>query len=185
MLRFGKGAKGDESKNEKAAVIAGASFVYGPIALVVVLVAFVGAASFGLEICYRLETPVEHYATRAAAEQDGAFRRGWLPTAIPPSAFDIHEVHNLDTNAQAARFRFRTPDLEDFKAQLEPVAGASAANLSMQIPRDVDWWPSHLVPPLDTGALTSVDFYRLGESDDSVCFALNSAGTEAFMWRCP
>lgn len=44
------------------------------------------------------------YPDRTAAEQDGAFRRGWLPSWMPISARDIEEIHDLDTNAQAIRF---------------------------------------------------------------------------------
>jgi hypothetical protein len=41
------------------------------------------------------------YPDRAAAEQDGAFLRGWLPAWMPASVRDIEEVHDLDTNAHA------------------------------------------------------------------------------------
>lgn len=44
------------------------------------------------------------YPDRTAAEQDGAFRRGWLPSWMPISARDIEEIHDLDTNVQAIRF---------------------------------------------------------------------------------
>ena len=44
------------------------------------------------------------YPDRTAAERDGAFRRGWLPSWMPSSVHDIEEVHDLDTNIQAMRF---------------------------------------------------------------------------------
>lgn len=44
------------------------------------------------------------YPDRTAAEQDGAFRRGWLPSWMPSSTRDIEEIHDLDTNVQAMRF---------------------------------------------------------------------------------
>jgi hypothetical protein len=44
------------------------------------------------------------YPDWAAAERDGAFRRGWLPSWMPNFAHDIEEIHDLDTNAQAMSF---------------------------------------------------------------------------------
>jgi hypothetical protein len=44
------------------------------------------------------------YPDWKAAEQDGAFRRGWLPSWMPVSAREIEDVHDLDTNVQAMRF---------------------------------------------------------------------------------
>jgi hypothetical protein len=38
------------------------------------------------------------YADKAAAVEDGAVRRGWIPPWVPESATAIREVHDLDTN---------------------------------------------------------------------------------------
>ena len=45
------------------------------------------------------------YASQAEAVAAGATERGWIPSWIPPQASDIHEVHNVDTNASALAFR--------------------------------------------------------------------------------
>lgn len=187
MLRFGRGPKGDEPKAERAAVFAGAAFVYGPLGLVVVAITLVGLASVGLDLCYSFETPVERYETRADAERDGAFRRGWFPAEIPVSAFDIVEVHNLDTNSQAARFRLQQLDLEDFKTKLRPVGEARLSAVAVDIPRrHVDWWPAALVPPLKAASLqaASLAVYELASESGDVCFALDEAALQAHMWRC-
>ena len=44
------------------------------------------------------------YPTVAAASADGAVVRGWIPTWIPSTATNIHEVHNVDTNQSALSF---------------------------------------------------------------------------------
>ena len=43
------------------------------------------------------ETRESHYADVAAARQDGAFTRGWLPEVVPPEAKDIWEQHRVDS----------------------------------------------------------------------------------------
>jgi len=44
------------------------------------------------------------YDTHAEAVADEAIQRGWIPTWVPPTATNIHEAHNLDTNARALSF---------------------------------------------------------------------------------
>lgn len=61
-----------------------------------------------------------HYATDAEARADGAYGRGWLPRAMPDSAFDIDEEHNLDSNRGDGTFRFATEDAESFRIRLQP-----------------------------------------------------------------
>ena len=67
------------------------------LATVLCLGAFLAACDDGM----RLRAS---YPDRTAAEKDGAFRRGWLPSWMPTSVRDIEEVHDLDTNLQAMRF---------------------------------------------------------------------------------
>jgi len=67
------------------------------------------------------------YATHAEARADGAFGRGWLPRAMPDSAYDIDEEHNLDTNIGHGTFRFAAADAETFRARLQPADAADIA----------------------------------------------------------
>lgn len=44
------------------------------------------------------------YADVEAVVADGAITRGWIPAWIPPDAFDIREVHDIDSNESALVF---------------------------------------------------------------------------------
>jgi hypothetical protein len=44
------------------------------------------------------------YATRADAVAASAMERGWIPSWIPPEAFALNEVHDVDTNESALAF---------------------------------------------------------------------------------
>jgi hypothetical protein len=61
------------------------------------------------------------HSTRAPAIE--TIRRGWVPAAIPVSATDIRESHNLDTNAGHGTFVFGASDAQSFKASLVPISG--------------------------------------------------------------
>lgn len=46
------------------------------------------------------------YETRAEAEADRLFERGWLPSIIPPSSRGIVTRNDLDLNLSEGEFRF-------------------------------------------------------------------------------
>lgn len=48
------------------------------------------------------------YSSRADAANAGAMARGWIPAWLPPEAFDIREVHDIDTDESALLFRLPT-----------------------------------------------------------------------------
>jgi len=58
------------------------------------------------------ERPYSIYETAAEARLAGSIDRGWLPDWLPQSAYQIHEYHDLDTNARA--FSFRLSQTEPF-----------------------------------------------------------------------
>lgn len=63
-----------------------------------------------------------HYATDAEARADGAYGRGWLPRAMPESAYDIDAWGNLDSNRGGGTFRFADADAEIFRTRLQPAS---------------------------------------------------------------
>ena len=59
------------------------------------------------------------YATLTDAKADGAVTRGWVPEWLPPSARDLQESHNLDTNASWLTFTFDAADANFPNARVE------------------------------------------------------------------
>lgn len=58
------------------------------------------------------------YATRAAAEAEIPFARGWLPPIIPASTREISMTNDLDDNTSNGSFSFDPSDFDAFVAQL-------------------------------------------------------------------
>lgn len=54
--------------------------------------------------CLKSDTVTTHYASRAEAEADGLFERGWLPAIIPASSRDITVSNDLDLNVSEGEF---------------------------------------------------------------------------------
>ena len=66
------------------------------------------------------DTISSNHATRAAAKQD--IERGWIPSALPDSAVNIRESHNLDANSGHGTFAFSASDAEKFRLSLTPIS---------------------------------------------------------------
>jgi hypothetical protein len=88
------------------------------------------------------------YASFQEASKTGVFESGWLPRALPRSATNIVEVHNVDSSEMWATFRYSDNDIHGL------TKGCVAAR-KVQLPnaertkRDVTWWPTALTDGSD------------------------------------
>lgn len=80
----------------------------------------------------------ENHATWAEAREAGAIRRGWIPAFVPSSARDIHDVHDLDSNAQTLTFSTPPSDVPQMLAGLRPIAGEDT-QAARDLAREVEW----------------------------------------------
>jgi len=123
------------------------------------------------------------YASYGDAVEKGAVRRGWIPAYVPPSATEIVEVHNLDTNAQLLRFQAPPEALTAMASRLTGVPGG-------KVPPP----PSYLSPPegaawrrgLGSGALQEgITVYRARmDSGRRHCIAIDKRHFVAYAWTC-
>jgi len=155
-------------------------------ALIIVGAILVGLA-IGVAIVARdvIELPVEHYATFAEAEADGAIEQGWLPAYLPRSASGIREVHDLDTNARWVAFRAAPVDLTRMVEDFEPLSYAEARRTAVRRPWRVggDWPPELSEPTLATPRQTELlGLYRHGT--EAYCLAIEWQTGRAWGWSC-
>lgn len=107
--------------------------------------------------CQRLETQESSYATAALAREAGAVRRGWLPEFLPPSATDIREHHNLDTNAVILRFSFDPAESGFWTQACLPLSPDQVPKPEAQLAVGVSWWPEDVAP--SPGVTPRHDFF--------------------------
>ncbi len=62
-----------------------------------------------------------HYKNIQAVKADRAIERGWMPSIIPNSAYDIVETHHLDTNVFYGSFHYKVEDEVNFIKHLTPL----------------------------------------------------------------
>lgn len=81
-----------------------------------------------LLFCSCGDTVLSRYETRADAEADRLFQRGWLPCIIPQSSRDITTKNDLDINASEGEFRFLPDHAKDFTDQLQRMDASEVSN---------------------------------------------------------
>ncbi len=80
----------------------------------------------------------ERYDTWAEAEEAGAIKRGWIPEFVPRGARDLHEKHNIDTNAQTLKFTVPPSEIPSMISGLRSVASKEAA-AAVQLAVEAGW----------------------------------------------
>jgi len=60
--------------------------------------------------------------SRDRASAEDTINRGWLPQALPSTAFDIRESHSIDTNHGEGEFMFLEVERSEFLLKLEPLS---------------------------------------------------------------
>lgn len=91
--------------------------------LVLALVVTLGYTSL-ISLTKLLNGVVEtHYESYEEVIDDGAIRRGWVPSLLPESAYQIVEQHDLDTNTREGSFFYEEQDEEAMMAALEMKGG--------------------------------------------------------------
>lgn len=70
---------------------------------------------------YFLETSESHFETYQQLEESELIGKGWVPSFIPRSAYDIHEKHKVDVGRVNVKFRFRPGDTKEIEASCSKV----------------------------------------------------------------
>jgi hypothetical protein len=64
------------------------------------------------------DVQINKYDNLRQVKEDQAIQKGWVPTLLPPSAYDIEETHDNDTNQLFGRFYYKETDEKVVMTQL-------------------------------------------------------------------
>jgi hypothetical protein len=88
------------------------------------------------------------YPSLSDADRDGAITRGWIPTYLPHSSHNIHELHYLSPSTEWCGFEFAPSDSQSFRKSLTSISAIPRSVERVPTP-SVSWWPSDLTGKLD------------------------------------
>ena len=75
-------------------------------------------AFYVLLTTYFTDTQINKYDSITAVHENKAIKEGWIPKILPTSAYDIVETHDIDTNQNFGKFKYKEQDEADFLTQL-------------------------------------------------------------------
>jgi len=150
-----------------------------------ILVRGVLIASIGLSACKDLERPSAYYPTYAEAVADGAVKRGWIPGFLPTVARELHEQHDLDTNASCIKAIVPTEARAEMLAKLSPLSVPQVQAVDTSCPLKSIWWFDGLIDqqPANDSALHA-DLYTTGSETGANHYfvAVQRDGEEVYLW---
>lgn len=88
-----------------------------------------------------LDVVTSRYETRAAAEADRLFERGWLPAILPSSSRNIRTRNDLDSNHSEGEFAFAPEEAAAFIRQLRRMHPAEVSGTDGVRFLERGYWP--------------------------------------------
>jgi len=79
------------------------------------------AGIYFLLTAYFSDVQINKYPDIASVKEDKAIEKGWVPALLPPSAYNIEETHDIDTNQLFGRFYYKESDEKSLMQQISPV----------------------------------------------------------------
>jgi hypothetical protein len=103
---------------------------------------------------------------------------GWVPSGLPESATDLHELHDVDTNEVWGTFRLSDPS----SITLTRVQASSVTGHSVRSP-SASWWPEILTGNLDGRTLEQRGFkFYSTPAPFEFWIAIDRNGGRGFFW---
>lgn len=65
-----------------------------------------------------VDVQINKYADKAVAIEQKAIEKGWVPSILPESAYDIAETHDIDKNTLFGSFKYKEADEKRFLQNL-------------------------------------------------------------------
>ncbi len=127
--------------------------------------------------CERVDTA---YPSTRDAQADGAIDRGWVPSQLPPSARDIREWHDLDTNRGFGRVTIDAADGAWVRQHYRPIPPETQL-VVRERSGDPDWWPRPLYGTLDRTMLQARGISLFQAQGFS--FAMDPSIQTLFFWH--
>lgn len=131
--------------------------------------------------CENLETVENHYSNTESAINSGAIERGWVPVFLPPSAKDIYEQHNLDTNEVWLSFAMDADDLDMINRSCQKTGSENVSFPRMGI--DGGWWPETLTERGIDSHLQQAAEYTHYRCENGGSIAVEDGGRKVFYWH--
>ena len=97
-----------------------------------VVIVLVALGVLAVVVLDDMDTVTTTYQTRAEAEADKLFERGWLPSLIPSTATNIRVTNDLDLNTSEGSFSFQPSESATFTGILHRLDATSSSGPQLE-----------------------------------------------------
>lgn len=126
----------------------------------------------------------EHYKTYDDAVSAGAAARGWLPSFVPRTAYEIDLIHDLDINHQWIHFRAGPESIPSILQNMKVASLPELKKKKIVKPKGIKQWPTELDKIMFATPRASFRFFSTCSSIDCLCIAIDSSNGDVFGWTC-
>jgi hypothetical protein len=68
-----------------------------------------------------VDVQINKYTDIATVKEQKAMQKGWVPSILPESAYEITETHDINKNTLFGSFKYKEPDEKAFLTHLFPI----------------------------------------------------------------
>lgn len=130
-----------------------------------------------ISACEKMDTVETTYPDFESVIKASAIGKGkWIPKFLPPSATNIRERHNLDTNEIWLSFHFNTTDQTSLSRACQPI---TARKITYPRKSPGRWWPAALIQNAGDARNGAYAYYQC---EDAATLAIDTKKSEAFYW---
>lgn len=121
------------------------------------------------------------YASFAEARAAGAVDKGFVPSILPPEAYELRAAYAIDGPERWGLFNFRETDVDALRSILQPDETAFAG-VEMEIPGRIEWWPVILRGKLDAERIQATGLRAYPVRSGGLTIAVNWKQGRAYYW---
>lgn len=139
----------------------------------VALILVVFASALGFLMVVDFDTSESYFASYSEVARGGKIPDGgWLPSFLPPSATEIRDLHNIDTNEGWISFRFDPEDTSFTNEKCLLIDRSSVVLPRERRTKEIAWWVSN-------EKVGAGQYYSCG---DSTFLLLDKQNSVAYYW---
>ena len=136
---------------------------------------------FAIAACSGRDVQTATYATVKEARDSGAVDKGYVPSILPTSAYELRAAYAVNGNQRWGLFNFPPDGGDELRLILQPEE-VSLAGTVMDVPGRIEWWPLILRGDVDAERARITGLRAYHAKSAPLVFAVNWSQGRAYYW---
>ena len=141
----------------------------------------VGVAIALAAACAGRNVQTSTFSTVKEARDAGAVEKGWVPSVLPESAYELRAAYAVNGAERWGLFNFPSHQGESLREVLQPEE-ISLAGVALDVPGRIEWWPLILRGNVDAERAKATGLRAYHAKSAPLVFAVNWNQGRAYYW---